>query len=76
VDKEKVLGYYTQAILEFDMQLAWMLEAKESVLPSFIIYLDGISDTLGARLQETLPRSTALYITSCTSGHRDISLNF
>jgi len=76
VIKEKVLNYYNQAILEYNLQLAWMLKAKETVSPGFEVYLNAISDTLGARLQETLPRHTALYITSCTSGHRDISLNF
>jgi hypothetical protein len=76
VNKEKVLDYYNKAILEYEIQLAWMREAKDTILPDFQVYLMSISDTLGARLQETLPRSTALYITSCTSGHRDISLNF
>jgi hypothetical protein len=76
VNKEKVLDYYNKAILEYETQLDWMLASNESVLPKFKVYLDTISDTLGARLQETLPRKTALYITSCTSGHRDISLNF
>ena len=76
VNKEKVLSYYNEAIMEYEIQLTWMLEAKETVLPNFQMYLNEISDTLGARLQETLPRTAALYITSCTSGHRDISLNF
>jgi hypothetical protein len=76
LDKKKVLGYYNEAILEYEEQLAWMTEAKGTILPNFQVYLNSIADTLGARLQENLPRSTALYITACTSGHRDISLNF
>ena len=76
VNKEKVFNYYNRAISEYEMQLAWMLKSKESVLPKFNVYLNTISDTLGARLQETLPRRTALFITSCTSDHRDIALNF
>jgi hypothetical protein len=76
VNKEKVLNYYNKAISEYEIQLAWRLKANETILPQFTTYLNEISDTLGARLQETLPRTAALYITSCTSGHRDISLNF
>ena len=76
VNKEKVLGYYDAALLEYKTQLGWMLSAQETVYPSFKAYLNSVSDTLGARLQEDLPRATSLYISSCISGHRDISLNF
>ena len=76
MNKEKVLDYYNKAISEYEMQLAWRLVAGNLVLPELQVYLNEISDTLGSRLQEKLPRSVALYITSCTSRHRDLSLNF
>ncbi len=76
IKEEKVFGYYDSALEEYQDQLNWMLKARGTVYPAFKSYLFAISDTLGARLQEKLPRSTALYITSCTAGHRDISLNF
>jgi hypothetical protein len=76
IDKAKVLNFYNEAMLEYETQLAWMQESKVLVYPKLKNYLALISDTLGARSQSVLPRKTALYITSCTSGHRDISLNF
>ena len=76
VKKDKVFKFYDEALAEYQSQLTWMGKAKETVYPAFDSYLTSISDTLGARLQEKLPRSTALYITACTAGHRDISLNF
>ena len=76
VDKDKVFDYYTKALSEYDNQLSWMLKAKEHVYPDFNFYLNSLSDTLGSRLQEKLPRNVALYITACNSSHRDISLNF
>ena len=76
VKSEKVLDFYEKALQEYQVQLNWMSKARGTVYPAFNLYLSSISDTLGARLQERLPRSTALFITSCTAGHRDISLNF
>ncbi len=76
VKKDRAFKYYDEAFVEYQKQLNWMLDARGTVYPDFRNYLDSISDTLGARLQEKLPRPTALFITSCTAGHRDISLNF
>lgn len=76
IKEDKVFGYYDKASEEYQNQLNWMLEARRTVYAGFDTYLESISDTLGARLQEKLPRTTALFITSCTAGHRDISLNF
>ena len=73
---DKVFKYYDAAFEEYQNQLKWMLEARATVYPAFGGYLASIADTLGARQQDKLPRSTALFITACTADHRDISLNF
>jgi hypothetical protein len=39
-------------------------------------YQDELGGTIGLRQQPVLPREQALYVTACTSTHRDVSLSF
>ena len=44
--------------------------------PAWSDYEETIRYTIGLRQQRRLPEEPALYVASCNSGHRDISLNF
>ncbi|MEM0988265.1 MAG: TRAP transporter large permease subunit [Pseudomonadota bacterium] len=57
-------------------ELAWRRSAAADVLPGLQAYSTALADTIGLRQLDRLPREQALYVASCSSGHRDISLNF
>ena len=56
--------------------LSWRRDAAEKIAPGLASYSAALSDTIGLRQQPKLPREQALYVASCSSGHRDISLHF
>ncbi|WP_205470551.1 hypothetical protein [Breoghania sp. L-A4] len=56
--------------------LAWRRQAQTSLLPDLEAYDAAIRDTIGLRSLPVLPREQALYVASCSSGHRDVSLSF
>jgi len=74
-DREKALEEFDKAVAAFEAQLVWRAQAQ-ALKPDIQTYLDGIRGTLGVRLQERFTREQALAMASCTSYHRDISLNF
>jgi len=65
-----------EAITLFDSEVAWRRQAQQSVQPELEAYQAAIADTIGLRAQERLPRHVALWVASCNSSHRDISLSF
>ena len=75
-DPAKAEEAYAEAVAAFETQKVWRAEAVASLLPALQTYVDEMSETLGARQQQKLSRDQALYIASCTAGHRDLSLNF
>ena len=74
-DREKALEEFDKAVAAFEEQLIWRAEAQ-ALKPGIQAYMDGIRGTLGVRLQERFTREQALEMASCSSYHRDISLNF
>jgi len=76
VNVEKALAAYENTFALYEGQKIWRLDAEEKIKVTLQTYLDGISETLGARQSEKLSRSQALYLAKCNSGHRDLSLNF
>ncbi|WP_300513812.1 TRAP transporter large permease subunit [Aliiroseovarius sp.] len=74
-DREKALEEFDKAVTAFEEQLVWRAEA-EALVPGIQTYMDGIRGTLGVRLQDRFTREQALEMASCSSYHRDISLNF
>ena len=75
-DAEKAAGFLDDALVAYDEDLAWRAKAKTDLLPELTTYREAIKDTIGLRGQDRLPREQALFVASCSSGHRDISLNF
>lgn len=75
-DKDKALTAFDKAITEFEAQLVWRAAADADLRTGLLAFTGAIVGTLGARQQGKLTRDQALYLASCSSGHRDISLNF
>ncbi len=75
-NKENALKSAEQAIKLFDAQIAWRKQAATELAPKLTTYNATIRETIGARLQPSLSKEQALFIASCSSGHRDVSLSF
>ncbi len=75
-DIEKALEYQQQAREQLLNDIAWMVEANESILPELTSFDRVIATNIGMRLQEKLDTKTALEIAACQSVHKDVSLNF
>ena len=73
---EKALKLYDQAIEKFNEQMIWRTRAVSELQPSLRDYEQAIRGTVGIRQQLKMPKELALFVARCTSGHRDISLNF
>jgi len=74
-DPAKAMAEYEKAVAAYAEQKVWRAEAA-SLKPGLQAYLDGLAPTLGARQQQRLNEDQALFLASCTAGHRDLSLNF
>ena len=74
--KERALENIDKAIAEYDSQADWRKAASEGLSSGLAGYSGIARDTFGARLQPKLSREQALFVASCQSHHRDISLNF
>ena len=57
-------------------EVAWRQSAAQSVLPGLEEYYEAVRNSISIRGQDKLTRDQALFVASCNSGHRDISLNF
>lgn len=75
-DKDKAIALVEKSIDEFKKQLIWREKAEATIKPSMGNYEKVLQSTLGIRQQSKLTRDQALYVAGCSSGHRDISLNF
>ena len=76
LDRDKAMEEYEKAIAAFEAQKAWRTKAETTLRADVEAYLAAISGTVGARQQPHLSREEALFIASCSAGHRDLSLNF
>jgi tripartite ATP-independent transporter DctM subunit len=75
-DPDQALAEHAEAVAALEADIAWRVEASNSLLPQVEAYEDAIDDTIGLRQQARLPREVALFVASCSSEHRNISLNF
>lgn len=75
-DPEKASENLEEAIVLVDRETAWRSQAQTDIRPALVTLEASIRDTIGLRQQDRLPREIALFVASCNSGHRDISLNF
>ncbi|NMM43989.1 TRAP transporter large permease subunit [Rhodospirillaceae bacterium KN72] len=75
-DPETALQEHANAMELLKADIEWRTEAASSLLAQMEAYEEAIRSTIGLRQQQRLPREVALYVASCNSGHRDISLYF
>ena len=75
-DPQEAMAKLEEALQILDQEVAWRSAVSERLLAEVDTYIATISDTIGLRQQERLPRNVALYVATCNSGHRDISLYF
>ncbi|MDF2371056.1 MAG: TRAP transporter large permease subunit [Rhizobiaceae bacterium] len=75
-DKEKALDEISEAVDEYQKQLVWREKADGELKSGVAAYVDALRPTIGIRQQDKLTREQAIYVAGCSSGHRDISLNF
>ena len=73
---DDALEAMSEAEKAFRSEVAWRTEASQSLLAQLRQYETAIRATIGARMQPKLSREQALFVASCSAGHRDISLNF
>ncbi len=74
-DPVKAFGSMNKAKSLYAEQKSWRLKAG-TIIDPISTYEETIRNTIGLRLQDRMPRETALSVAACNSGHRDISLNF
>jgi len=75
-DPAEMSAKIAESIALFEAELEWRRRAERELKPGLDAYNDVIQDTIGLRGQPRLPKKQALYVASCSSGHRDISLSF
>ncbi|MBT4952312.1 MAG: TRAP transporter large permease subunit [Pelagibacteraceae bacterium] len=74
--KNDAIKYILDAKNIFLLEISWRLEGKEILLNDLIKLLESGKETFALRKQDKLNREQALYLSSCRSTHRDISLYF
>jgi len=73
---KKAMAQYEKAVAVYEAQKGWRATADAGLRGGLTAYLAAIKPTLGIRSQTKMTREQALYIAWCSSGHRDVSLNF
>ncbi|MEL7429283.1 MAG: TRAP transporter large permease subunit [Pseudomonadota bacterium] len=76
-DVEKAQDNASKAIRAFESEVDWRAEtSSQDLLSKIEAYDASIRGTIGLRQRDEMPRKLGLFIASCESGHRDVSLNF
>lgn len=65
-----------KAMDEYEQEMLWRDTAEAALSKDLADYEMQMRNTIGVRQQEKLSREQALSVASCSSHHRDISLNF
>jgi hypothetical protein len=73
---EEAAQFLSDAAAAYDKDLAWRKRADAGLKNGLAQYDAAIRDTIGLRGQSRLPREQALFVASCSAGHKDISLSF
>lgn len=73
---EKALAELQKAREIYDAELVWREAAAKELAAPLQVYEASIRYSIGTRSQRKLNPEQALYIASCKSGHKDLSLRF
>lgn len=74
--KDKAIKSIQEALALYEEEITWRSKVSPSVLSGLEKYQQGLQENLGIRSQAKMTREQALYVASCSSDHRDISLSF
>jgi tripartite ATP-independent transporter DctM subunit len=75
-DRDKALEEYASGMEAYRSQFDWRKRAASELLSGLEAYLNVMSDSIGARMNNRMTREQALFLASCTSHHNDLSLYF
>ena len=75
-DTDAAMESIDTAMEEYDNEMQWRSEAETAIYPQLRAYESEMAKTIGIREQDRLSREQALAVASCSSHHRDVSLNF
>lgn len=75
-NKEKAQKQLDKAISLYLDQVEWRAKAEADIAPGLVVYTESLQTTLGLKNQNKFTREQALFVASCVSDHRDVSLNF
>ncbi len=75
-DVDKALVEMQKARDIYDTELTWRTAAATQLIAPLRSYEESIKDTIGTRAQRRLTKDQALYVASCKSHHKDLSLRF
>lgn len=73
---EDAMESIDKAIEEYASEMQWREAAEPALYDDLSAYENVMKDTIGIRQQDRLSRDQALSVASCSSHHRDLSLNF
>ena len=65
-----------KAMAEYEKEMQWRDTAESALSEDLAAYEELMRKSIGIRQQDKLTREQALFVASCSSHHRDISLNF
>jgi len=75
-DPEAAMEAMDTAMEEYESEMQWRESAEAALYTDLSTYENVMKDTIGIRQQDRLSREQALSVASCSSHHRDLSLNF
>ena len=75
-DPARAMKEFDRAEKEYKKQVEWRIQAQGDFTTGVATYLNALRGTVGMRQQPKMTRDQGLFMASCQSGHRDISLNF
>ena len=74
--KNDAINYISDAKNIYLLEIDWRIKGREILLNDLINLLKSGEETFALRKQDKLNKEQALYLSSCRSIHRDISLYF
>ncbi len=75
-DTDAAMEAMDTAMEEYASEMQWREQAESALYADLSRYEAVLKDTIGIRQQDRLTREQALSVASCSSHHRDLSLNF
>jgi tripartite ATP-independent transporter DctM subunit len=75
-DMNEALTLLDTALVAYGEEYAWRSQISPQTITHMTAYEKTLRGSLGIRSQQRMTREQALYVAACSSGHRDVSLQF